>query len=104
MTDLDHASSALAKLWELGRARNRDVDHEPRTVTLTDDEALAVCRLVEHLQGAPLEGRGYEHYRSDPKTGRLYLETPAGWVDLGPLAPPRRGSALDSIKRAGSDP
>ena len=34
------------RLQRLGAARNRDVDPEPRTVTITDDEALVIANAL----------------------------------------------------------
>lgn len=47
---------ALRKLVQYGKARNRQVDHELRTVELTDDEALAVVEALTPCALAPLAG------------------------------------------------
>lgn len=39
--------SALATLRRFAPARNRLTDREPRTVMLTDDEALALLEFIE---------------------------------------------------------
>lgn len=38
--------SAIRKLELYGNARNRDVDPVPRTVEITDDEAVALTRAL----------------------------------------------------------
>lgn len=38
--------AVLARLHVLAHARNRDVDHDERTITLTDDDALLVLDAV----------------------------------------------------------
>lgn len=38
--------TAVAKLYTYGRARDRAVDREVRTFTLTDDEALALLAAL----------------------------------------------------------
>lgn len=40
----------VARLAVYASARNRDVDREPRLITLTDDEALL---LLDELKGEP---------------------------------------------------
>jgi hypothetical protein len=42
--------SALDKLQRFGTARNRRVDHDVRTVVLSDDEALALLEYIRELQ------------------------------------------------------
>ena len=39
-------SSAVDKLTRYGTARDRGIEHEPREVTLTDDEAIAVLTAI----------------------------------------------------------
>lgn len=39
----------MARLVAYGTARDRASEHEPRTVTLTDDQALAIIALVDSL-------------------------------------------------------
>jgi hypothetical protein len=53
--EMADVATGLAKCVRYGRARNRDTDSEPRMFALTDDEGLAIVRLVEILQGAPLQ-------------------------------------------------
>jgi hypothetical protein len=40
-------TSALDKLTRYGYARDRSIEREPREVTLTDDEALALLAAME---------------------------------------------------------
>jgi hypothetical protein len=51
---LADAAQAMLKLARYADARDRAIDREPRTITLTDDEARGIIALVEHLQGGPL--------------------------------------------------
>jgi hypothetical protein len=46
---------AMEKLIRVGGARNRDVDREPRTVSITDDEALAIVREFQAQEAAMIE-------------------------------------------------
>jgi len=48
--DLTHA---ILKLKSYARARDRATEREPRTVTLTDDEALALLERLEELRDSP---------------------------------------------------
>lgn len=43
------AVDALARLARFGHARDRATDRELRTITLTDDEALAVLALIDTI-------------------------------------------------------
>lgn len=45
----EEINDALDKLRRYAVARNRNVDGEVRTVTLTDDEALAIVLHIELL-------------------------------------------------------
>jgi len=52
----------IRKLDTYGNARDRQTDREPRTVSVTDDEALAIVAYVRELEawsramsGTPLE-------------------------------------------------
>jgi hypothetical protein len=40
----------MPRLLRLGIARNRQHDHEPRTVTITDDEALDLYNYIRELE------------------------------------------------------
>lgn len=47
MTDERALSEALDKLRRYAAARNRAADKEPRTIVLSDDEALALLDAIE---------------------------------------------------------
>lgn len=42
----DELQRILDRLYLLGMARSRDVDHELRTITITDDEALIIVQAI----------------------------------------------------------
>ena len=42
-----YLSDAIDKLRRYGPMRDRSVEREPRTVTITDDEAVAVLEALE---------------------------------------------------------
>jgi hypothetical protein len=42
-----HDDVLLAHLRHYAHARNRDVDPEPREITITDDEAVAILQMLD---------------------------------------------------------
>lgn len=46
-TGNDWITDLAQRLKRLGEARNREIDREPRTITITDDEALLLMHLLE---------------------------------------------------------
>lgn len=46
----DLAMDALARLRRYAFARDRTIDREPRTITLSDDEAAALVQYVTALE------------------------------------------------------
>lgn len=45
----ERMADLVTRLTRYGRARDRMVDHEPRTVTITDDEAVMLLDAFERL-------------------------------------------------------
>lgn len=54
-SDPDWITEIMDRLARLGYARNRAVDREPRTITITDDEARAIYHLLSLAERALAE-------------------------------------------------
>jgi len=50
MTSSADLLDLVTRLGRYGRARNRDIDKEPRTISITDDEALLLLAEVPWLE------------------------------------------------------
>ena len=50
------AAETMARLRRLGPARDRTVDRETRTITITDDEAVALVAAIDTLTGDLIAG------------------------------------------------
>lgn len=47
MTQRDDLLAAIERLERYGRARDRETEREPRQVTISDDEAVAIADALE---------------------------------------------------------
>jgi len=47
MDAMQSATDVIARLAAYGHARDRATEREPRTITITDDEALALLALLD---------------------------------------------------------
>lgn len=52
MPDQSDVANAVAKLRQFAFVRDRVLEREPRTVTFTDDECLALVEYIDLLTGA----------------------------------------------------
>lgn len=52
MPDQSDVADAVVKLRRFARVRDRVLEREPRTVTFTDDECLALVQYIDLLTGA----------------------------------------------------